>query len=1155
MKKVISILTAVILIISAMPAFASNASFNVSDVIVSNENVVISGVATPNANIHVTGVTDKNITADQSGKFVYKATPSTGVYDITFSSGSDEEVITIDMNILSDDAEVTFNKDSSMVYLMGKFGVDEVSNVTIFALKNCTDREFENSSMSHIGDFKTSKSGYYSYEYQSPSPDNYEMAVLTCNGVQKEYIIDTDASVSYLPTNSSKFKQLPTEFAPYDGGKTDFTKNNFENVRTEFPEEMPVANPVELSAQNALYVDKNAGVANPDGSLEKPYSNLATAISKIDKDADTIIYLRKGTYYIDKTINISGITGKLIIAAYEGEEVKISTGEEISGSDFILESSSNRRINDSALGNVYSYDLTNICDTLDLTAYYQPSFIDGDNIYQYSRWPKASTTKMAPYAEADTSIIEHDRKVIDAGPYYLASGTADITADRLKGRYPDRCDGTGFEFVIDDLKPFSWEKASDMFMYGSFFAEYSKSIAEIGEFNPERQSVRTINTRDIQTSGARYEENNTFYYFNILEELTEPGEYCIDTDNMKLYVYPIGDINGKDFLLSLKPQGVSNLITIENSKNVIVSGIKFSDTSCVPINVKNSENVLVQKSEFSNIKGNAISFSGCDYSGVIYSDFRDVSSYPVVTTDIDAVYELTPNYNYIQNNKIYASGALRIGGVGVIVSHNMFSNGLATAINTYNSRECFVEYNEFIATPTMQEDMGAVYFQGFHQTVGLSVRYNYFNNCNIKSSSTVYPDELVSYNYIYGNILEGNARVHIHDGSENVVFNNLFIGNGSITCPNNHIRYFGTSWRKAMNSKSSWFGYLYGKEENDSDSFFNRSNADKYESRYPHYMEFSRLMKKRADEYRENQNDSSTYTVKYSTGETVNLDTYLRSPRDNYIANNAFVGPTKYQTPVIYEEGRNVSNPLYPIVVENNVTIGNNPFTAQNYADYSAYEKIRESINGFETLPYEKMGIMQECNDYAIAIIKPAVGKYYIGEEIPVIIKSGFMIGECVVQIATDSEFTNVVEYTSYTGSISVKDLTAGDYYIRVLGNALSKSSDKETYTSEVVKITVSNDTEQNWMKSYVTDCVYNSEEGYVEFTYYQPKLITGNRVYIASYDDDGRFESLKIADLSKFDGLARLKANVTSKNVKIFDFDENALIPYSKKAEYTFTK
>ena len=116
MKKVISILTAVILIISAMPAFASNASFNVSDVIVSNENVVISGVATPNANIHVTGVTDKNITADQSGKFVYKATPSTGVYDITFSSGSDEEVITIDMNILSDDAEVTFNKDSSMAY-------------------------------------------------------------------------------------------------------------------------------------------------------------------------------------------------------------------------------------------------------------------------------------------------------------------------------------------------------------------------------------------------------------------------------------------------------------------------------------------------------------------------------------------------------------------------------------------------------------------------------------------------------------------------------------------------------------------------------------------------------------------------------------------------------------------------------------------------------------------------------------------------------------------------------------------------------------------------------------------------------------------------------------------------------------------------------
>ncbi len=82
-----------------------------------------------------------------------------------------------------------------------------------------------------------------------------------------------------------------------------------------------------LAAQDiSFYVSKNGSDVN-GGSIDKPFASLQKAVDasrSIQEQRKVNIFIRTGTYYLDKTIVISGISCELTIRPYEQEIVTLS---------------------------------------------------------------------------------------------------------------------------------------------------------------------------------------------------------------------------------------------------------------------------------------------------------------------------------------------------------------------------------------------------------------------------------------------------------------------------------------------------------------------------------------------------------------------------------------------------------------------------------------------------------------------------------------------------------------------------------------------------------------------------------------------------------------------------------------------------------------
>ncbi|MDE5493470.1 right-handed parallel beta-helix repeat-containing protein [Elizabethkingia meningoseptica] len=82
-------------------------------------------------------------------------------------------------------------------------------------------------------------------------------------------------------------------------------------------------------AQTRIYISVN-GDDSYAGTLNKPFKTPERAIAELEKikGKDITIFLRKGTYYLQKTITLQNLNTKsLLISSYPGEQAVISAGQ------------------------------------------------------------------------------------------------------------------------------------------------------------------------------------------------------------------------------------------------------------------------------------------------------------------------------------------------------------------------------------------------------------------------------------------------------------------------------------------------------------------------------------------------------------------------------------------------------------------------------------------------------------------------------------------------------------------------------------------------------------------------------------------------------------------------------------------------------------
>ena len=295
----------------------------------------------------------------------------------------------------------------------------------------------------------------------------------------------------------------------------------------------------------------------------KSGENVRDRISEIlSLGGDCVINIEPGRYFVDDTIEIS---------KKSNVEIK-SLGEVIFDGGVVLKNSDIKDYE----GDIKCIDLKpyNIkigeYGNRGLARSYVNApnelFIDGE-AYIVSRYPK----------HENITFIDGD--VIDTGSN-PRNKEFDLRPAKIKCR---------------DERIKNWTNAKDAYIGGLPIHSWADDVIKIAEIDVKNQTITTTQPH-LYSFGVT--GHSSWYITNLLEEVTEPGEYYIDTKEQILYFIPTKDIS--DSLIQL-----SNLdkvmIACEESDNIRISGITFENSRNSGIYIEGGEKVNVKDCIFRNL--------------------------------------------------------------------------------------------------------------------------------------------------------------------------------------------------------------------------------------------------------------------------------------------------------------------------------------------------------------------------------------------------------------------------------------------------------------------------------------------------------------------------------------------------------------------------
>lgn len=541
----------------------------------------------------------------------------------------------------------------------------------------------------------------------------------------------------------------------------------------EAKEEVNVLNPVAIQGEVELYVSPDGSDTNL-GSVDAPFKTIAKALELIQPLQELgvqgiVIYLRKGIYVTSESINLnqlhSGTNGiPVFISAYNNEEVVISGGIDIEGSAFaaVTDETVLGRLKESVKDKIVAVNLSEqgISTFASIAGGVQGGptcqiFVDGQEL-TIARYPNVTNLALGT--------------VLDIGP---------VTVTNSNFAY-DPDSSTGVEYEMQDLRPTAWVNDGNIWLKGSLYAEWDITNIRVAEIRTEKGTVKLDGGARY---GARSLPTNTYYYYNVLEEMDVPGEYYLDSTNGILYLYPVGDMSNATVTYSAMAE---DIIVMNGAENVVLNGLTIENGAGRGVYMTACSRSVVQNCTIRQV-GTGVVVNGCSESGVIYSDIEQIANRPVEITPGQSIFDYIPSHNFVQNCYIHSTGTknekysgIYMQGTGNVVSHNLIQGTFSVSIYLYIAKECIVEYNEIVGGPTGTSDCGAIYFGYTPNDSGCHIRYNYIHDIGLFSDSNapngIYFDEGNSGNFAYGNVMRNvPCGFFTNSGSENVIVNNIMM--------------------------------------------------------------------------------------------------------------------------------------------------------------------------------------------------------------------------------------------------------------------------------------------------------------------------------------------------------------------------------------------
>jgi hypothetical protein len=535
-----------------------------------------------------------------------------------------------------------------------------------------------------------------------------------------------------------------------------------------------------------VYVSTDGNDQN-DGTLQQPLKTIGGAVDKLKKSGNETVARRilvlPGVYDVSQTTSIGDRTelkGRLEIAASESGKAVFSGGLKIERSRFspLNKASVIARVTPKAARNII---VCNISKQVagNIPALRGASF--GDDFLPVSPelFEDSAALKLARWPNDSMLRIE---KVIVKGDSAGSQG-----ATHGKDALP--------QFIFEKRQHRSWQNAEDAWVTGYFANLWSYSSVQVDSIGLASNFVRLkkkikygVFSSDDQSTPdiGRAKSSRGLYFYNVLEELDEPGEWYLDRSTGDLYVWP--QRPDANFTLT----NFSNpILRLTNARNISIKEIVFQHTRGKAIEVQNSSNIDISNCAFFGIGLQAITISKSDSVVINKCRIRETGAGGIILNGGDRK-TLVSSHNIVQNSEIsrysrvyksYAP-AISIFGVGTTVD-NCFIHDAPDQAIVFTGNNHIIQ-NTVIANVCMEfGDMGAVYTGRDPSSTGTIIRNNIFDSIVNKHSgmiAAVYLDDGTEGIKVLSNLFnkcgssrdDGFGAIMIHGGGFNVLESNIF---------------------------------------------------------------------------------------------------------------------------------------------------------------------------------------------------------------------------------------------------------------------------------------------------------------------------------------------------------------------------------------------
>lgn len=574
-----------------------------------------------------------------------------------------------------------------------------------------------------------------------------------------------------------------------------------------------------LPTSGANYYVASSGADTNPGTLSAPFLTLERARNVIRTNGvpagGVTVWLRGGTYYRTNTFALTNSdSGKLnspvVYRGYPGETAVISGGKSTAAASWLpLNSSQTNRVapgvnptniwelDVAAAGITHaapfpadfgSWTIFNIYGT-GYDGGLCELFYNGQRQF-LSRYPNHDLTN-DDLLTTNTAMDGVAKGLVNSN-VTLSYSTDSTNSLNYPGTYTNSAGvpiavGGAFYCKSNDVPRFTrWQSAftnGGLWLQGYWRVAWQIDAIKIIGFDVTNRAVLLdTNAHPANGIGSKYArpagyKTEPFWVLNLLEEMDQPGEWCVDFVRNKIYFYAPGPIADGSIVVS---DFGSPLVQITGGSNLVFQSVTFDAGLAQGIVITNGLQNLVLGCGFRNMGNYPVEISGGGTNGVVSCDLTNLAGGGVLVrggTESTNAAMRVPARDFVVNNlitnfsrvaRVYAAavdtgffGVINGGGgghfacVGTRVAHNCISTSPHCAV-LHASCDNVFEYNEISHYQQVSDDLGAFYSYDYSYRHGnQTFRYNFIHDSPYGNGIDFDQDSLDMH--IYGNVMNLNT--------------------------------------------------------------------------------------------------------------------------------------------------------------------------------------------------------------------------------------------------------------------------------------------------------------------------------------------------------------------------------------------------------------